>query len=43
MVSHEMDHLDGLNMFDNGMSWGTINYDDNLEDKIKEMEEKLKS
>ena len=42
MICHELDHLDGINMFGGNLSNASVNIDHTLEDKIKEIDEKLK-
>ena len=42
MICHELDHLDGINMFGGNLSNASVNIDHTLEDKIKDIDEKMK-
>lgn len=42
MICHELDHLDGINMFGGNLKNASVSIDHTLEDKIKDIDEKLK-
>ena len=41
MICHELDHLDGLNMFESTLKNASVNYDSSINEKIKEIDTKL--